>query len=312
MNHEERTKAYRTPACSMSTVLWQWQTCCARLSDSNSTFASTGDKKRVKTRTGRQTAKVRVEKHRPQKVPQALCIWNAVNHMSLFRRCSSNSTYLSLTSRENAPPKASRSWQSSLRCWRRISRLATTTAPLRSPPPTFLFLLSSLQRVIEGDQIHVYVTSWSITLTNMLTAFTTIPHTPPPRLLTKVQGTTATSLMRWSRAPSPTSPTHQAPQSTTRPCPLLASCTTASSSPTLREMEEEGRSGLILRTMTGTCTDLFTSGHSCRKRRASWGTSLTLCCWPAMDMARREFGAVNPKPFSLPQVMSLESLAVGA
>lgn len=100
--------------------------------------------------------------------------------------------------------------------------------------------------------------------------------------------------MKWSPAPSPTWPTHQAEQSTTRPCLLLASCTPTSSLPaseTLEEMVGEGRSGLIPRATTGTWTAPLSSGHSCRKRRASWGTCPTLYCWPLMDTAGREFGA---------------------
>ncbi len=100
--------------------------------------------------------------------------------------------------------------------------------------------------------------------------------------------------MKWSPAPSPIWPTHQAQQSTARPCPLLVSCTPASSLPaseTLEDMVEERRSGLIPRTTTGAWTTLLSSGHSCRKRRASWGMSLTLYCWPLMDMAGCKFGA---------------------
>ena len=95
--------------------------------------------------------------------------------------------------------------------------------------------------------------------------------------------------MKWSPAPSPTWPTHQAQQNTTRPFPPLASCTVAPS--LLEETMDWRKSGSIRRTRTGIWTALPSSGHSCRKRKASWVTSLMLYCWQPMDMAERKSGS---------------------
>ena len=136
---------------------------------------------------------------------------------------------------------------------------------------------------------HLY----NMSLKNILTATTsTTPHMQC--LLSNIQGTTVTSLMKWSPAHSPTCRTHWAEWSTTRPRRLSASCTPAFSLPALqlwKETAEEGRSGLIPRTPTGTWTALRSSGPSCRKKRTSWGTSLMQHYCPPMNMAERKFGA---------------------
>lgn len=186
--------------------------------------------------------------------------------------------------RKNAPLKAWKSWQSLLRCWRKILRPATTTVHLlnRSTPTTLRCLLTGLRLVIGKAQIHI-----NCLISKVIHVFTA--PTSTSYHLAKVPGTTVTSLMIWSPAPSPTWPTHQAQQNTTRPFPLLGSCTTAPS--LLEETMDWRKIGSIRRTRTGIWTALPSSGHSCRKRKASWVTSLMLYCWRPMDMAERKSGS---------------------
>lgn len=116
---------------------------------------------------------------------------------------------------------------------------------------------------------------------------TTTPHLL--HLLSNVQGTTVKILMKWSPAPGPTWPTHwEWGSTTTRPRLLLASRTPALQ--VWKEMVEQAKSGSIPRATTGTLTALSSSGPSCRKRRASWGPSLTQHCWPLMNTAERKLG----------------------
>jgi len=61
--------------------------------------------------------------------------------------------------RYKTPWKAWRSWQSSLRCWRRISELVTPTTPYPKicPRPALQRILSSLQLVISAEYIHMLI-----------------------------------------------------------------------------------------------------------------------------------------------------------
>lgn len=148
MRHQEGTKACRAPACSMPAKLaLQPNILCTAVRLCICFYRSSET-----SQNSHRTPKCQGQCCKTEGCSRYMsktCLWSAVNHLS---------AYLPLTFREKTSRRAWRSWQSSSRCWRRILGPATTT-PLHNltPPLTVQRLLSGLQLVIHGKQIHIHI-----------------------------------------------------------------------------------------------------------------------------------------------------------